>query len=336
MDDAFPFDTDLLFAPADDELHPPGPEQNWTETMFFAFHVEERSLGGWLYVSMRPNVGVVAGGAFVFDPTGWLPWEAAYNAFFSHQPLPDPLDLRDVRFSTGVSVRCLEPGMRYALGYELPGRTAFLADLVFEGITPPVPHVSGEPPFEAASHYDQHGRVTGTIELHGETIPVDCISVRDRSWGPRPEVRDRDLLLSYCFGASTAEHAFLAFSMPPPADPMSETEHLFGGYLVRDGRTRRLETLTRRNVRDPETGGVERIELDGADTDGRRLRCVGTTRSRFPLMIGNEVAMMSHLHWTFGDGDGLQEEGWGEDQAVTPLAYFGARRRNSARPPGGS
>jgi hypothetical protein len=28
--------------------------------------------------------------------------------------------------------------------------------------------------------------VTGTIVLHGEEISIDCYSVRDRSWGPRP------------------------------------------------------------------------------------------------------------------------------------------------------
>src|SRR6266540_3899279 len=177
-----PFDEHLRFREADDGLHEPGPSVDWTETTWWSFNVPERSLAGWLYASMRPNLGMVGGGAFVYDRAAWVPWELPYYGWLQLQPLPDPLDLRAVTFRNGVTVRCKEPGMRYELGYRFRDHTDFVADLDFEGLTPPVPHVHGAPPFTGSSHYDQHGRLTGSLLLRGEHIDVDCISVRDRSW----------------------------------------------------------------------------------------------------------------------------------------------------------
>src|SRR5438477_1744195 len=103
----FPFDPELWFTADDDRLHPCGSDQNWTETAFWSFHVPERALGGWIYTAVRPNIGTVAGGAFVYDPSGWLPWEVPYYQFFHHQPLPASLDLRDAQFATGVGIKAL-------------------------------------------------------------------------------------------------------------------------------------------------------------------------------------------------------------------------------------
>ena len=40
-----------------------------TETAWFSFHHPERRLGGWFYSMFRPNIGTVAGGAWVWDDT---------------------------------------------------------------------------------------------------------------------------------------------------------------------------------------------------------------------------------------------------------------------------
>ena len=241
----FPFDEHLRFTPADDELHEPGPQRDWTETTWWSFAVPDRALAGWLYVQVRPNAGSSSGGAFVYDASGWLPWELPYYGFLTHQPLPEPLDLRSVTFSNGVSVRMVEPGLVYDLGYRFRDQDDFVADLRFEGISPPVPHLQGAPPFTGSSHYDQHGRVTGELQLLGERVPVDCLSVRDRSWGRRPELLGRRTRFSYCFGAVSPDEAFLAFCRPPTH--LDETEELLSGYLVRDGRLRGLARARRVN-----------------------------------------------------------------------------------------
>jgi len=310
----FPFDDALRFTAVDDEMHEAGPQRDWTETVWFSFAVPERALAGWLYVQTRPNAGSSSGGAFVYGPGGFLTWELPYYGFLTHQPLPDPLDLRDVTFSNGVSVRVVEPTMSYDLAYRFRDHDEFVADLHFEGISPPVPHLAGAPPFTGSSHYDQHGRVTGELQLADERIRVDCISVRDRSWGRRPELLGRRTRFSYCFGAASPDEAFLAFCRP--ATHLDESEELSSGYLIRDGKLRRLAHATRVNVRDPATGAVARIELEAADTDGRELRAGAATVSRMALSAsGPGVTINSMLRW---DLDGAAT-GWGEDQEVWSL-----------------
>ncbi len=317
MDVDFPFEEHLRFAPADDDVHPPGPNRDWTETTWWSFHVPERSLAGWLYVQMRPNIGTASGGAFVYDPAGWLPWQLPYFGWTQFQGLPDPLDLRDATFPNGVSVRCTEPGMRYDLAYRFRDQTDFIADLAFAGIVPPVPHLHGAPPFTGSSHFDQPGRVVGQLQLRGQHIDVDCVSVRDRSWGRRPEMLGKRTRLSYAFGSASPADAFLAFCAP--TDVHAEVEHLTAGYLFRDGQVRRLASATRRVTWDVSSGGVERIEISGADTDGRPLEVTGTARSRM-VVPGSTLCVNTFLEWDIG-GD----RGWGEDQEVWSVAALADR-----------
>ncbi len=318
----FPYPDAVRFGPADDSLHPPGPSSDWTETTWWSFNVPERGLGGWLYIQIRPNLGVSSGGAFVYGPGRWMVSEQPYYAYFHHLPLPEPMDLRNVKFGNGVSVRVLEPGMRYRVGYQFRDHTEFTADLLFEGLTPPVPHLRGAAPFTGSSHYDQHGRVTGTLQLNGETIDVDCIAVRDRSWGRRPEhVGLGTRRLSYVFGAGSSAEAFLVFTQPPVDDQLAEVENLSSGYLLRSGKLRRLTSAVRSNRRDPATGGVEHITIDGVDSDGRELHVTGDAVSRLAL-VNASLCVGTIMRFSI-DG----REGWGEDQDVWPHARFAQMRR---------
>jgi len=323
LDPAIP--AELLWTAEDDRLHPVGSDKpDWTETTWWSFNVPDRALAGWLYVQMRPNLGICTGGAFVYDPSGTTAWDIPYHAYTHFTPLPDPLDLRDVVFGNGVSVRCVEPGMRYELGYRFRDQGDFVADLVFEGLTPPVPLLPGEPPFDnGSSHYDQTGRVTGTLHLHGETIPVDCFAVRDRSWGRRPELLGarRGDRIGYAFGTVDAGEAFLVFTAPPSDAPAGDVETLTGGWLLREGALRRLRSAERTVTRDPATGFAEEIVIDAVDVDGRDLRTRGVARSRFALQAGG-LCVNTFLEW---DVDG--RTGHGEDQDVWSIARFGARRR---------
>lgn len=307
---------ELHFTEADDCLHPvEDPAADWTETMWWSFIVPERSMCGWLYTQIRPNIGTQAGGAFVYDDTGRTSWELPYFGYQHHQSLPTPLDLRDVAFKTGVRTKMVEPGMAYELGYRFRDQTDFIATLRFDGLTPPVPHAQGAPPFSRSNHFDQHGRITGTIELRGEEIEIDSVSVRDRSWGRRPEILGRTgRRLSYTFGHTDADELFLAFCMPD--QPLADTETLASGYLVRDGLLRRLTTGIRRTLRDPDTGAVREIGLECTDSDHRRLSVTGQARSCF-FMNNVGVTVNSVIEWATGHG-----RGFGEDQDVWITAHL--------------
>lgn len=115
--------------------------------------VPVRGIGGWLYAQIRPNLGTLSGGGFVWAPGGAAPWEQPYYAYQFFEPLPEALDLTNVTFRNGLSVKCLEPGMVYDLGYKFRDSGEFVADLRFEGVTPPVPHLRGAPPFVGGSSH---------------------------------------------------------------------------------------------------------------------------------------------------------------------------------------
>lgn len=315
-----PFDPELHFGESDDHRHEPGPTPDWTETTWWSFNVPDRHLAGWLYAQVRPNLGICSGGAFVYDPSAFAPWALPYYAWANFDRLPENWDFDEVNFRNGVRVKMLDPGMRYELGYRFRDHEDFIADLQFDGLTPPVPHVQGAPPFTGSSHYDQHGRITGRIIVRGESIDVDCISVRDRSWGRRPELLGRHGRLSYAFGANGSREAFLAFCAPPASDHLSEVETLTSGYLLRDGLLRRLTKCRRVTKRNAETGGVSTIELVGEDADGRPFEARGSARSAMALSGGAHVTINTLLEWQMAGGTG-----WGEDQDVWPFASFSDR-----------
>ena len=68
--------SDSGFTAADDGFHFQRMTDRWweTETCWFAFCAPERKIGGWIYTMVRPNIGTVAGGAWVWDDGAHLPW----------------------------------------------------------------------------------------------------------------------------------------------------------------------------------------------------------------------------------------------------------------------
>jgi len=222
------------FTARDDRFHFAELGDDWwaTETAWFSFHHPARGLGGWLYTLVRPNIGTVAGGAWVWDGSAHLPWEVLYSANYSALELPRDQELDDCRLPTGVSIKALEPTQRYALGYRDGERLT--ATLEFAGVMPPEPLTAVGSTFGSAHHFDQFGRVTGELILNGERIAIDCIGMRDRTWGRRPEDRPRQA--AYVTGAANAGHGFLAVT-----NVRAESEEIAYGFLRRDGRTFQAE-----------------------------------------------------------------------------------------------
>lgn len=304
-----------VFTAQDDAFHSTVMTDRWweTETAWFSFHVPQRRLGGWFYSMFRPNIGTVAGGAWVWDHTANLPWEVLYSTNYTALPLAADADLRHITLPTGVRMRMIEPTMSYELGYEDPGR--FEAYLRFDGVMAPEPLSAVGSTFGSAHHFDQLGRVSGHIVLHGEVIEVNCLGMRDRTWGPRPEHRPRRA--AYVTGAADDDHAFLAVTNTHAAgDPVAY------GFLRRDARTVGLRSGERRTIRHPDEGYVSEIIIDAVDNEGRTLRAVGRPESRIVINRHSFIDINSLIRW---DLDGV--EAWGEDQDMWPVHDFAAARR---------
>jgi hypothetical protein len=293
------------FTAADDGLHPPSGNFYETETFWFSFFVPERALGGWLYASVRPNAGITAGGLWIWDASGPTPWDAPFYENFSHLRPPTAVAPDRLEFPTGMAVEVRQPGTSYGVTYD--DRDRVRVDLGFEALEPPVPLRAGAPPYPKASHYDQTGRVTGTVVLDGERIEVDCYAMRDRSWGPRTERGYRRV--GYTWAASP-ELSLLTFTAPGEG----AEEQVHSGYVRRDGVLAQITGGTRTVRRDPGTGWVSGMDLEVVDDRGRTTTGSAEAVSRLVLPGSTSLCTNSALRWTI-DGRDLH----GEDQDVWPL-----------------
>ncbi len=307
------------FGARDDALHTTAMSDRWweTETAWFSFHVPARRLGGWLYTMVRPNIGTVAGGVWVWDDSAWLPWEVPYSVNYSALALPPDLDLRHASLPTGVTIDVVEPTRVYDLGYDDGERLALR--LRFDAVMAPEPLRAVGSTFGSAHHFDQFGRVTGEVTLHGERIAVDCIAMRDRTWGPRPETRPRQA--AYVTAAAGADDGFLAVTNTAEDgdDPIAY------GFVRRGGETVALAGGSRHVSRDEKRGWVESVVIEATDAAGRRVQAVGTPVSRMIVNRHTFIDINSLVRW---DLDGV--EAWGEDQDMWPVhrfAAFAATRR---------
>ncbi len=318
----------------DDGLHP-GTDHWWdTETAWFSFNIPERRIGGWFYNQVLATQGVCNGGAWVWDDS---PEEALYSARHQDLALPDldRIDLRDVQLPNGNHLQVLESLMSYRVRYHDPG--LFEADLRFDGIMAPNPHPIGVAPFWRGRHFDQPMHVTGTIVLGAEELAVDCLSVRDRSWGPRPMGPDprrpqppADVShpakprrppegVGYPFATADEQNGWLLYTRPTVVDGAASDE-LSTGYLLRDGEYAHLVSGCRRIWLDPSSRWIRRIEIEAVDEHGRPLEAVGDLVSHHgadPVSSGTGL-----FQWEW---EGLT--GWGEDQTYAPQEILDALDR---------
>lgn len=310
------------FTPRDDRFHRDVMSDRWweTETSWFSFHHPERRLGGWLYTMVRPNIGTVAGGAWVWDDTAYLPWDVLYSANYSALQLPEGQDLDDIELPTGVRIKVVEPATSYDLGYQDGDRLQL--DLRFDGVMPPQPLTATGSTFGSAHHFDQLGRVHGRLVVHGEAIDIDCIGMRDRTWGPRPEHRPRKA--AYVTGAAGPDEGFLAVTN---ARGDGDTDPVAYGFLRRDGVTANLAEGQRTVERDPMDGWVTRLVIEARDELGRTLVATGEPLSRIIINRHTFIDINSLVRWELGGGGGGGGYGYGEDQDMWPVHDFAARQR---------
>jgi hypothetical protein len=307
------------FSERDDRFHFDVMSDRWweTETAWFAFCCPERKLGGWLYSMFRPNIGTVAGGAWIWDDTAHLPWEVPYSANYTALRIPRDQDLDDIALPTGVTIKALEPLKRYRLGFKDEDRLTL--DLTYEAIMEPRALHKSESSFKNLAHFDQFGRVTGHIVLHGESIAIDCYAIRDRSWGPRPEHRPGKS--AYVTGIASPEDAFLAVTKWN-----DETDPIAYGFMIRDGKIGDLVSGRRIVERHPATGFVTRITIEGSDEHGRELHAEGRRLSGITINRHSFIDHNGLIAWTING-----KVGHGEDQDMWPVHRWSAFRRQARK-----
>jgi len=187
--------------PEDDYTHPLGPEENFNESVYFNFFDREKQMGGFLRIGNRANEGHAEMTVIVYQPDG--------TALFNYKR--PQITTNDGWNAGGLRIDVLVPGEKIRTTYD--GSAVFLKDptemrepgdafknnphsrvrldLVHEGVGPIYGHVA-EPSDSnaqndfARAHYEQHMRVTGTLQVDdGPVVQITGHGLRDHSWGPR-------------------------------------------------------------------------------------------------------------------------------------------------------
>ncbi len=293
-------DPELAVSPADDDFHrPTSADPRWLETVWFPFWIPEESISVYARIWFRPNVGEQGGAVHAWRGTGEVlaydGWTEKFQGFGS---------LRALELARGFRLTCETSLTRYRIVHRSP---RIDVDVVFDARMESNPVPPEESPGMFAGHLEQPGHVTGRVRIGEREYPIDCGSVRDRSWGPR-EMRS-DLRLGNAHGTSRAGDAFFAYVNPDAHG----VERITSGYLLREGRAARVVAGERRTEWDGNHPRCIRVDLQ--DALGRRARYDGRCANRQAVDAGDGIyAILNLVEWQ-GD-DSADRDLWGENHDI--------------------
>jgi len=303
--------------PEDDSYHPPTLDaMHWSETHWFSFDQPGSNLSISVYPVLRKNLNIASVALYVWDGSAHAPWLIRYGKGYWQLPFP-AMDLTELRLGD-LEYDCVEPLKTWDVRYN-DGQQISL-DLRWSGLREP--HLAGKT--GNGGHFDQPCQVTGQLTLDGQRYAIDTLGMRDKSWGPRTDLRTGNPDANgqtggaYTYGTQSADDQFLMYSTGSgnvgQARPAS-------GYLIRDGRKAAIARGTRR-VLGRRNGYPTSVEIDLEDESGRRLQLIGTCQNRLAKQaFSTTFAWLSMTEWRAPDG----ERFLGEDQEVWSPYYSGPR-----------
>jgi hypothetical protein len=293
-------------AAEDDFLHATQASDHHSvaETHWFSFFDADSGLHGGIYVWAHPNLHTTSAGVWAFRGVKRHRMEAEHFNYQHHLPWPETPG-REVRVpAIGLTIDIAEPLRSQVITYRDPASDAAL-ELTTEAVMPPVVRGNG-------AHFEQVMRVRGTLTIAGDIHEIDCVSMRDRSWGePRPEIAVEHP--PFGFGVGASQDGRLAFVFNGTDDPDTADwagfydfppERQFkDGWVFRDGELRKLIGIRRRSERDPATLQPTRLEVQLLDQDGGELPLVGEPTGALPFSIWSTMqANWCPMRWRLEDG----------------------------------
>jgi hypothetical protein len=308
-----------MITDVDAHLHKPTDDPAWAETNYFGFYVPERNLNCGVYALWRPNLGVVHSTICLNSKRTTHYWETDYCNMQAHLPIPEEADLTNYRLANGLSVRCTKPNMAWEVDFEDDAGNGLHFE--YRALMAPfdIQDPNQNPRAEGwgwgthyNGHFDQTGVYTGEIYLAGETIPINCVSTMDHSWGVRPERGTSNMTWMHAhFGEDLAMHAIVGFD----TEDRGAKLRVMNGYLLDNGSAHGLISGEGRATR---SNGwfTDAMTMEVTDRRGQELVITGEAVSSFPWAAWpNVIVFNSLLRWREQGG----REGYGETQDVVSL-----------------
>ncbi|MCA9772309.1 MAG: hypothetical protein KC466_07860 [Myxococcales bacterium] len=257
----------------DEALHPLGAGAHWQESFYFNWADPARRAFGLTRIGYRFTDNQIDG--LVLTIRDGRP-EFVYPAvnLKGGGPWSDHTPKSGLR-ARGLVYRMEEPLGRWRI--ELRGKDTI--DLTWTAFTPAFDyHGTGENlvPNLAARHFEQTGRVRGTVRLRGRETPIDGTGQRDKSWGPRDWARIEGWnWISAQFGEDLSFNAW---------EGWFEGRRYLNGYLHRGGENHALRRvdLTYRWTRARHLPASARLVL--TDDEGVTLEVEARPLGNCPLV----------------------------------------------------
>lgn len=311
--------------PEDDQFHVRNDDPYWNESSYVSFSVPERGIQGMFYFYFRPNMNLAVGGPMIWDGSGEEVYDCLHYAWDQCMPIPAGTEMYEFDLPNGFSARTGTPLKEYHFRYDALG---VRMDLTWRAIMEPHlmklerneinPGISDfVSPVDALTigHYEQAGRLQGTINLRGDVISVDSPSLRDHTWGPRPTITTMNRMRgAYPFVVASDDSHFQLYAMselPCDEDPLFGTaERVVSGWYVKDGIKGDLVGGTRRCLERDERGRSRRELIEATDHLGRSLHAEAELVTWYKFTLYSDwLDIFSLAKWRF-DG----QEVWGESQ----------------------
>jgi hypothetical protein len=218
---------------------------------------------------------------------------------FDEVPVADTMDFYDWRVQ-GIRLQIQEP--------LVSAQVAFKSDRInidcrFDALHPGYAfssHKDGCPRYFADDRIEQHGRLSGNLELDGRSIAFDTVGQRDHSWGSRIWGLNQHYKWFHATSATAAVHFF---------EFQSLGKVRLRGFVLKQGRLSAVTAIDYEYVLDADMNHTA-IEVQLTDAAGRTT-CVKSTAfacHRFdadPMVMNHESALTATI-------DGEPGVGWCE------------------------
>lgn len=292
---------------SDEKMHAIGSDAAWSESYYFNFVDPTSRIGMFTRMGFRPGNGwadalhvVYLGGRRV-----------AFT--YGRRDIGQDLSQYDSDLAVGnLAITCASPHERWHIAYDGDAQDISDAEILLERskerpdgwFTPAHLDMSvvfdclTEPHYAARGekgHFEQSGRVSGTISLGDETWQVDGFGVRDKSWGPRDwgagsrgdggvgtdkPVEGPAPFVNW-FSMNFGEYAALGGSCFRHADGVMRGE----GWLQRDGKSGALRNVVIETAYRPGSIIHESVMLTAETETGEPIRIEGDVSCVCPTKI---------------------------------------------------
>jgi len=309
----------------DEKMHPVGDNPAWSESYYFNFVDPDSKIGMFTRMGFRPGNGWV-------DALHVIYLEGHRVAFtYGRRDIETDLSRYDGDLSAGhLTLECVKPHELWQLRYQGPAQDIPDAEILltrskerpdgwftpatldmtldFECLTPPHFAARGE-----HGHFEQSGRVSGTIALGEDRWQVNGFGVRDKSWGPRD------------WGAGTQSGADAGEKTDGPAPFVNWFSMNFGAdaalggscFRQSDGVIRGEGWLQRGDEHTALKNVVIETDYKGDSIIHKAVRLTAETDSGEDILITGEVSSVCPTKIPMPGGaifvnEGLAEFRWGD------------------------